>query len=336
MPAPTQREVARRAGVSVATVSYVLSGRPGRARPATDEVRDRVLRAAHELGYERNHAARSLRRQRTELACVVYRPPGNPWVDALTEQLHATATARGYAVISLPIGPGDRAESALRLLRERYVDGAMLTPDHCIEPTEIRRLAKGGLPLVVFDDDITPRRFDTVRMRQAAACYAAVQHLVERGHRRIAHLANAEELRQPGHGVRFASYRRVLADRGIPMDMSLVVSAADSRERAYAETTTLLQRSDRPTAVFSATDRAAVDAIWAARDLGFAVPDDVAVVGVGNILEGMAIRPALTTVGVRSADFAMPIERLWSRIDGEVGPGQQLEQPWELILRESA
>ncbi len=330
---PTQRDVADRAEVSTATVSYVLAGRD---RPVKDETVRRVLEAARELGYQRNHAARSLRRARTELVCVVYRPPDNPWVELLTEQLHAAAVRRGYGVIGLPIAPDDRADTALRVLREHYVDGAILTPGYCIPATEVRRLARGGLALVAFDDRILPQRFDVVRLHQIEACYDVVRHLVAAGRRRIAFIAHEDELRGRGPMVVYKAYQQALADHGLPLDESLVTAGADSRAAAYSAASRLLERGHPPDAIFSGSDRGAIDAIWAARDLGLSVPGDVAIAGAGNIPEGEVIRPALTTAGFPQTDFSTVVERLWARIDDPGQRGTEIHQPWELIVRMSA
>ncbi len=329
---PTQRDVADRAEVSTATVSYVLTGRD---RPVKDETVRRVLDAARQLGYQRNHSARSLRRQRTELVCVVYRPPGNPWVELLTEQLHASAVRRGYGVIGLPIAPDDRADTALRVLREHYVDGAILTPGYCITATEVRRLARGGLGLVVFDDRIAPQRFDAVRLHQAAACQDVVRHLVGGGRRRIAYIAHEDELRGSGPAVVYRAYRQALVDLRLPWDESLVIPGADSRADAYTGTTRLLESAEPPDAIFSGSDRGAIDAIWAARDLGWSVPGDVSIAGAGNIPEGEVVRPALTTAGFPGTDFSSVVERLWTRIEDPTHRGTELDQPWELIVRTS-
>jgi LacI family transcriptional regulator len=331
----TQRDVAQHAGVSTATVSYVLSGRRDRKTPLPDGTRRRVLDAVQELGYQRNHAARSLRRRRTELVAVVYRPPNNPWIERLTAQLHDSAAARGYSVVELPIGPDDRAEPALRVLREHYVDGALVMPDHCVPPAELPVLARRGLALVVFDDDAEPDGFDVVRQRKAEACRAVVNHLVERGHRRIAHLAHRHELEHPETSVRYASYRAVLAEHGLPFEESLVVPGADFRTSAYSAATELFARRDRPTALFSATDRGALTAIWAARDLDLEVPGDVAIASVGNTGEAEVLRPALTTAGIPQLDFTTGIERLYARIDAGHLPGAELSLPWRLIVRQS-
>jgi LacI family transcriptional regulator len=167
---PTLRDVAVQAGVSVATVSYVLSGRRDRVRPVADQTRARILAAVAAVGYQRNHAGRSLRRNRTELVGVVYPPPDSPWLGELVEQLHSSAIDRTYAVISLPVGPDDNTESVLRVLREHYIDGAILAPEHYLVAEEISQLAGHGLALVVFDDSITPAGFDVVRLGEHAAC----------------------------------------------------------------------------------------------------------------------------------------------------------------------
>lgn len=332
---PTQRDVAERASVSTATVSYILSGRRGYAKPVSDETRDRVLRAASALGYRRNHMARSLRRRRTDLVCVVHELPSSPWLEHLIEQFHETAVRHGCAVITLPVTAGDR-DTALRVLGERYVDGAVVAPNCRFPAGELGQLARAGLALMVFDDDLAPRGFDVIRQGQEPACYAAVEHLVRAGHRRIAYLGQGTDLATARGDVRYAAYRDALADGGVELDDSLVVPAADSRVRAHEAVTHLLARRDRPTAIFSATDRAALQSLWVARDLGLSVPSDLAVVGVGNTDEGATVNPSLTSVGIPSFDFTVGIDRLFDRITSTAARrGKELHLPWELIVRKS-
>ncbi|BCJ29534.1 LacI family DNA-binding transcriptional regulator [Actinocatenispora sera] len=344
--APTQRDVAAAAGVSTATVSYILSGRRDRVTPVTPETRDRVLRAVEQLGYRLDHSARSLRRRRTELVCVVYRMPDSPWVERLAEQVQAIGARSGYSMIALPLpssppaGPEQVPQpSALRVLRERYVDGAIVANGTLIEPDELRRLAAGGLSLVVFHDALPPAGFDVVDLAQRAALTDLVAHLLDRGHTRIGYLAHDVELAAPDDEVQSLKYRTVaaaLAAAGAPLDPRLVVPGADVRERAYVETQRLLRNERPPTALISSSDRGAIDAIWAARDLGASVPGDLAIAGIGNGTEGSAIRPALTTVGLPRLDFTVPVTRLFERITApDELPGDRIPQPWQLIVRES-
>ncbi|WP_433559366.1 substrate-binding domain-containing protein [Pseudonocardia xinjiangensis] len=137
------------------------------------------------------------------------------------------------------------------------------------------------------------------------------------------------------HGPIRACRRRAVHDWP-HVDPGLVLPAAASRSAAYAAVRDLLRRPDAPTALLSATDRAAVDGIWAARDLGVAVPGDLAVIGIGNIPEGMMISSALTTVGTARLAFSREVDRLFERL-GNVAPlpGEEFAAPWELIVRES-
>ncbi|WP_131097314.1 LacI family DNA-binding transcriptional regulator [Streptomonospora litoralis] len=335
---PTQRDIARRAGVSTATVSYVLSGRRGGAKPPPEETRRRVLRAVAEVGYQVDHAGRSLRRRRSDLVALMYPAPSSPWSDRLAEQMQESAAERGLGVVALPMSGASTGEALLRVLRERYVDGAVLLPDCPLDPAELTVLARQGLALVVFDDDLDPDGFDVVRQDRARACRAAVEHLVAAGHRRIAYLGHpGEDRRRTARSVKLRSYRRVLREHGIGLSADLVLPVADSRRDAYAAVRELLQRPDPPTAVVSATDRAAIDAVWAARDHGTPVPEGLAVTGIGNIPEGLVITPALTTVGAREFDFSAQVARLFDRLDASAPlPDAEMSARWELIVRDSA
>jgi DNA-binding LacI/PurR family transcriptional regulator len=333
---PTQRDVALVAGVSTATVSYVLSGRRDRREPVLPETRDRVLQAARELGYERNHAARSLRRRNTEFVAVVFRSPSNPWVERLSSQLHDRATAHGFSMIALPIEREVHARSALRVLRERYVDGAVVTSDCGLATEDLEALAARGFRLVIFDDDLEPRGFDVLRQHKREACTDALEHLVDRGHRRIAYFGHGGLGDDAEEDVTYRTYREVLDRHGIPLDPSLVSGSADSRTQAYRATQALVRRPDPPTALFSASDRAAIAAISAARDANRDVPRDLAVIGVGNTDEGEILSPSLTSVGIPEFDFRPTVDRLFARIRGDAtDDGVTLDARWRLFVRSS-
>ncbi|HVX45562.1 MAG TPA: LacI family DNA-binding transcriptional regulator [Mycobacteriales bacterium] len=327
----TQRDVALRAGVSTATVSYIMSGRRDRRTPVSGDTRQRVLDAARALGYQRNHAARSLRRRKSELVCVVYQPPLNPWIEQLIEQVQVAAAGRGYSMILLPAAAGVPAN---RVLREQFVDGAIVVGERDRLP-ELPELAAHGLALVVLDDDMKPEGFDVVRRNRHVACRSGVEHLLASGHRRIAYLAHPQD-ETTSNRVRYAAYAEALKAQRIPIDESIVTIESDMDASPYQLTKALFDRDDRPTALFSASDRGAIEAMWALRDLGLSVPQDVAVVGVGNVRQGKAVRPSLTTVGDPGMDFSAAIDCLFRRIDQPDMKPQVIERPWKLIIRESA
>jgi LacI family transcriptional regulator len=333
---PTQRDIAERAGVSTATVSYVLSGRRGGAKPPPPETRERVLRAVAETGYQLDQAGRSLRRQRTDVVALMYPAPSSPWSDRLAEELQVAAAERGFAVVALPVITGASTAAILRILRQRYIDGAVLLHDCPLDGAELAALAAQGRSLVVFDDDLEPDGFDVVRQDRLTACRAAIERLIAAGHRRIAFLGHADDHGGPLADVKLRSFRDGLAAHGIAEDPQLVRAVADSRSDAYAAVRDLLRRPNPPTALLSATDRAAIDGVWAARDLGVTVPAQLAVIGIGNIPEGLMISPPLTTVGAAALDFSREVARLFERLDAPTPlPGAELAAPWELITRAS-
>lgn len=324
------------AGVSVATVSYVVNGRHNRV---SAETRDRVLEAARELGYAPNTSARGLRQRRTERVCLVVSEIGVPTFDQLTRDLHAAADAAGYGVITMVVDSPLRARKTLELLRQRIADGAIVAaPAEYIDDRELAELARAGLPLVAMGNSFAATGFDVVRTPEHSTCGEAFDHLFRTGRRRVAFLGRRSEVEAPQPSERLAAYLDALERHGIERDDELIVVGADDRVGGYRATTGLLELAEPPDAIFAATDRAAISAIWAVRDSGREVPGDVAVIGVGNLEEGLITKPALSTVGQPRLDFTKVADLLFERLrttEPELR-GREHVLPWTFIQRDSA
>ncbi len=327
----TQRDVAAAAHVSTATVSYVLSGRAGRVRPVSDETRDRVLAAVERTGYRINHSARSLRRQRTDVACVVYATPANPWTEEVINVFGPAAAKHGLTTLCLPIVDGAVSE-AVSFLSRGSADAALLLPGHTLTPGQLRTLAGSGLAIVAFDDRAEPRGFDVVRTHQRAAREALIDRLADSGRRRLAFFVHsADEVAD-----RTSGYHGAVVRNGLRFDPDLVFPVATDRGAAHQTALRLLSRRRRPDAIVSASDRAAVQAIYAAQELRLRVPDDVAIVGSGDIDEGRAARPALTTIGLPADGLSEMMDRLLRRLRTPRRiPGRALDLPWQVVARSS-
>ena len=324
----TQREVAAVANVSTATVSYVLSGRRDRVRPVSDETRDRVLAAVVKTGYRINKSARSLRRQRTDVACVVYPSPLNPGAEEIVNLFVPAATRSGLTTVCLPIVDGAVGD-ALDFLSGGSADAALLLRGHGLTPGRLHSLA-ANLAIVAFDDHARPRGFDVVRTHRWPAQAMAVDRLARDGRRRLAFF-----LHHPGE-LTETGYRAGLQRNGLRERPDWIRYVATDRTAAHEAALELLRGETRPDAIVSASDRTAVQAIYAAQELGLRVPEDVAVIGSGDIDEGRAARPALTTIGPRIADRTVPAERLFERLAAPGRPaGRQLDLPWMLMPRGS-
>lgn len=323
---PTTREVAALAEVSVATVSYVLNGKKGRV---AEQTRLRVLAAAEELGYVRSSAARSLRLRRTERVCLVVGSIGVPAYDQLARDLSDVADEAGYGVMTIVVDSAARAGKAVDLLRQRVADGALVAPSVPFAAEQL--LALAGLPLVVMSNGVEPDGFDVVRTAEGPACAEALDHLAATGRRRVAFLAHRHEQASE----RYAAYLDARDRHGFAP--GLVVAGADDRVAAYRAVEELLALDEPPDAIFAASDRAAISAILALRDAGVSIPDSVAVVGVGNLEEGLITRPQLTTIGPPVMDFHDAARLLFDRVLAESPPaGRVLTTGWRFIRRGSA
>ncbi|HEX4815787.1 MAG TPA: LacI family DNA-binding transcriptional regulator [Nonomuraea sp.] len=326
--------MAELANVSVATVSYVLSGRD---RPVAAETRKRVLDAARQLGYTPNQAARSLRRRRTQRVCLVLSSLGGvPTDERLSTDLHEMADARGYSVVTLAVYSEARAQAAADVLRGGIADGALVNVagDHLTRDL-LGGLAATGLPMVVLSNEPGLAGCDVVRTPETEACVEAVEHLLAQGRRRIAFLAHRHELYRDRPVGRLLGYTTALDRHGVTE--RVVTSGADDRVAAYQTATELLRSPDRPDAIFAASDRAAISAIWAARDAGLRVPDDVAIVGVGNIEEGLITHPQLSTVGPLRDDYLDVVRLLFDRLQAEEAlPGREIVRSWTFLRRGSS
>ncbi len=333
--APTTKDVAKLAGVSAATVSYVLNGRRDGAGTISEATRKRVLDAMTQLGYAPNQTARSLRRQSTERICLVLPRLNIPYYDILARDVQHVADEHNYSVILALAGSLERERHMLTQLQRRLADGAILDPDY-LEADDLAALVKAHYPFVVLSNHLSPQGFDVVQTTESEACYEAVKYLLEKGHRRIAFLGHFEIANMPAHYQRIESYQRALREYGVSIDERLIRGGAGERQMAYRNTLDLLQLDMPPSAIFAASDIAGVSAIWAIRDTGMRVPDDVAVIGVGNIAEGEITSPPLTTVGSTSLNFRGVAELLFSRLQNASLAGREYLLHWKLVLRGSA
>lgn len=334
---PTMADVARAAGVSPATVSYVLSGRRGDRGAAriSDETRTRVRVAMEEIGYAVNESARSLRRNRTDRVLLLIDRLASPYEQRLAADIEEALLVSGRSLSIMVCTTLGRLESALGLLRRQLADGAIVESRATPGMQSLLERVGSTAPLVAISTSLEPNGFDVIASDEAPAIEQATAHLLARGHRRIGFIAHNRD--REGEEPRLPVVERVLARAGVVMPPELVVAGARDRVDAYAAARCLLDRPDPPTAIFSASDIGAISAIWAARSLGLRVPEDIAVIGTGNIDEGTITVPPLTSVGPVDPDFSPVARLLVDRLDAPtVLAGRRLSLPWQFVRRASA
>lgn len=322
---PTLRMVAELAGVSTATASYVLAGRARGSARVSQATIGRVRDAARQLQYRPNQAARTMRTGRTNVVLLSLTMLSDPWALAMAEAVSAAAIPAGLTALILADGDWKAT------LDRQKADAVFVDAIEEGDLAEIRRLVDRGDRIVAFDDSLEPDGFDVVRSPAIDGCRLAIRHLAQR-HDRIGCLATDTGR---AHNRRLQVFRDELEAAGIGIGEHDVETFERDPASAYEAATRMLDRDDRPTAIYAVTDFVAISAIRAAHRLGIGVPDDVAIIGVGNTIEGERTRPTLSTVG--PTDFYSRVaEIITDRATGtDTGPGRLYEFDWSLFARES-
>lgn len=309
----TRADVATRAGVSVAAVSYALNDTSTKVSDAT---RARVLEAARELGYQPNVAARALKLgTAAQLGLVV---PGvlNRFFAEITDRAELAAAAHGLALVVTSARLG--AATAVQQLAARQVDGVLLTVH--VEADHLASLRAAAIPVATLTT-----RIDGVVSVDADRYQGgrlAVEHLVWHGHERIGFVGPAFE------GRRRRAWEDVLVEAGLPAGPLLATDF--TREQGYRAGRELADMPDRPTAVFISSDEQAIGVLLALHEAGVRVPEDIAIVSFDGSQEAAYCWPPLTTV-------AQPLERMVGlAVERMLGsePGY-VELPTSLVVRRS-
>lgn len=299
----TVRDVAALAGVSQPTVSLVLGNHP-RARVAA-ETRERVLRAAEELGYRPNVIARGLVRRRSYALGLVVPDLRNPFYADVVSGAERVAAEEGYAVLLCDASEAGAARH-LETLRERQVDGVILD---ALGAADLGPAALAGLNVVLVDEP--SERFPGVASDAHGAGRLVAEHLLGLGHRRLAYMGPAADVH--AYRMRERGFVATARQAGVRFTSDLVrrapATVAGGREAMKA----LLGLVERPTAVFCANDLMAVGALKACAAAGVKVPAELSVVGCEDIELATLVTPELTTVAVPARELGARAARLLVR-----------------------
>jgi LacI family transcriptional regulator len=287
----TIRDVARRAGVSISTVSYVLTGE----RHIGPDTRQRVLEAVNALGYRGNFVARSLKTGRTMVLALIIPDILNPFFTLVARGAEDAAREWGYSLVlcNTTVDP-DREEEYLQLAQSRRVDGLIYMPGSDRFHPELHQLVRQRFPVVVVDEQVPDVDAASIFVDNRGGGRLAGRHLGELGHRRVGIIGGP-----PGLSTVPARIQGVLdglAEHGVEVPPQHIVYG-DYQLESGREAMRALWRTDGPlTAIFAANDLMAIGAMQEARDWGLSVPQDISIVGFDDIPLAAMISPALTTV----------------------------------------
>ncbi|KPF86307.1 LacI family transcriptional regulator [alpha proteobacterium AAP38] len=333
MAAPIKMaDIARMAGVSVSTVSRALAG----SALVPQAKREEILALAQEQGYVINEQARNLRLKKTRTIGVVI-PLGHevgqlisdPFFIELLGRLADEITARDYNVLLTKVARPEPGWQD-RLIQSQKADG-LIVIGQSDQHEALNAVARTYLPLVVWGAHLPSQLYCSVGSDNIGGARLAVEHLVQKGRRRIAFLGVPD---LPEVGLRYDGYRRALAAAGIAEDPALLAPAHFTVDTAYDTVRGLIDSKVPFDAIFAVSDVIAIAAIKALNAAGLRVPDDVAVVGFDDITIAAYVSPALTSVRQDLARGAkVMIDLLFRRMEGENTPSATM--PAELVIRKS-
>ena len=329
---PTISDVARRAGVSTATVSRVLAG-IGRSRPETASA---VYAAAEALGYRPSGVARSLRMQRTRTLGLIVSDVQNPFFPELVRAADDAARAIDYSIL---LGSAafdeERAVHYLNLMVDRRVDG-MIVASSQISDASWTWLIASPVPVIVVNSEPPDARVAAISSDNEGGSRRAVEHLVELGHRRIGYIRGPQSF--TAARPRLAGFQAACAEAGLDPADTPVVRSDGQVENGELVTAQLLEDAPGLTALAAYNDLTAIGALRALRRAGRRVPQEISVIGFDDIAAASWVVPGLTTISQQKAEMGrLAVDYLARTLDaGDDPPAPEvIRLPTELRVRES-
>lgn len=323
------RDVAKYAGVSPSTVSRALSG----AAFVEPETKRKVLEAVNVLNYKPNLAARSLKRGGSKLIGLIIPDIMNPYYPEVVKYMEACASDAGYSLILCDaLGNVEKEKEYFETLKYLFVDGILYIAS--TEKIEHVKPYIGDIPMVIINRTFALDA-PCINIDNCDAAYQGVKHLAENGHRKIALYINDKERQY--NRERLEGCKKVFAEYGIHDYEKYIVRDVESEDDAYQKTLEMMQRSDRPTAIFMFNDFMAYGVYRGITKSGYRIPVDISVVGFDDIPHVKYLDPPLTTVRHSLADTS---EIIFSKLEEQMrtqtcAPGSQTYYKGRLIERES-
>jgi len=322
----TINDVARMANVSKATVSRVLNGH----LHVSEEVKNRVYKAMEELNYRPSGVARSLVSKKTQMAGLILPDITNPFFPLLARGVEDAANRYGYSVFQCNTDNDPDIEFAyIDKLLEQRVDGIILISSN-LDDKRIRRLTEYNIPFVLCDRFAPSTSFDSVSVDHYKVAYDAVNYLISKNYRCIAHISGPLNVESADR--RRLGYLQAMAEAGLT---PLVKHGSFSYQSGYQLTQALLSEII-PEAIFAANDLIALGAIRAIEENGLVVPKDISIIGCDDIFIADIYKPRLTTVMIPAYQMGIKaMEILQQRIAGEIDLPQKVILEHRLVIRDS-
>lgn len=334
----TIKDIARKFRCSPSTVSRALNNHPS----INEDTRRNLQEYAAKIGYQRNQVSLNLLNTKTASIGVIVPTINNYYESAIIEGIGAVLQPLGYTLNICVTNEQYLLESEYitKLLSNR-VEGIFLSVSQETYDSghyeHLENVGRRNIPLIFIDRDYEGFSAGSVTINDYQGAYAAVQHLVDTGRKRIAHLKGPNGMTVSEQ--RFQGYAECLKQNGLPVEDALIINTNFKVESALEPTRRLLELQQQPDAIFGVNDQVAIGAMNVLREKGLRVPDDIAVVGFDNTPISAYIYPSLTSVlrpGRQIGEEAARIFLAYPEVAGKSADGEKIILPPQLIVRDSS
>lgn len=334
-PEITIHDIAQKLNISASTVSRALKDNP----LISETTREKIKKAAIEMGYRPNVMAANLRTRRTNTIGVIVPLINRHFFSSVISGIEDVAYKQGFAVTISQSNDNQEKESTIaHTLFSNRVDGLILSIGMETQSYDhLKLFSERNIPLVFFDRIVEEIPAHKIVIDDFGGAYRATQHLIEQGRKKVAHIGGPLNLQI--YAKREAGYRQAISDAGLQINEDLILHNSLTREDGLNAIKRILQTKERPDAIFCANDTTALSAIIHLKEKGIKIPENIAIVGFSNEPFSELVTPSISTI--KQPGFEMgqkAAELLIKQIGSKVKPKnyQTIVMETELIVRNSS
>lgn len=328
----TIKDVAKLAGVSISTVSRVINN----SKPVSKEVKMKVLDVIKELNYKPNEVARTLVTKKSYLIGVIVTDIGNSYVTEMVRGIEEIGKMYNYDIL-LCSTYGDKGmeERYIQLLKRKQVEGIILISDNLNDEID-KLLSEYKIPFVYLNRLYNKKKYSTVSINNYNAAYQMTKYLIELNHRTIAYViqqSDKDNIDKSWEEVKLRGYKKAMEEDGCIINVSYT-QGREVRD-GYMIAKEILQNHET-TAIFCSSDKLAIGVMNYLYDNGVSVPEEISVVGYGDINMASIFRPSLTTIREPFYDIgAVSIRRIIKELNGDEISNKEIILPFKIQKRDS-
>ncbi len=324
------KDVARKAGVSISTVSRVIN----ESKIVKPETHEKVMKAIDELGYKPNAIARSLKIKNTKTIGILIPDISNQFYPEVVRGIEDIANMYEYNIFLCNTDQDKEKEiQYFDVMAEKQVDGVVFIGNE-VSPELYKKFKTYGIPIILIGTD--HEAIPSVTIDNVGASRAIMKYLIKKGHRRIG-IITGKHYDPVTYGTRMEGYKKALEENEIPFLEELVIEGGYRFKSGYEGAKKFMDMEEPPTAIFVANDEMAIGAMRAALEQGIAIPDELAIVGFDNIDMAGKVFPALTTVAQPMYEMgAIGMRVLTKILNEETLETEKIVLNYSILERESS